>query len=286
MESAFFGCENLQVTAPDVPELSGVSNMYQMFQQCAALNSPANINTWNTAAVISMPWMFRYASAFNNGGNNSINNWNTAAVMSMIAMFDNASAFNQNIGSWNTAAVTNMSWMFNGASAFSQNIGSWTLNPGVIMENMLDNCGMDCINYSATLTGWNANSSTPNNLILGADGMQYGAVAVGARTNLTGPKGWTITGDVLTNEACGAIWTGTVNTNWHEPGNWVGNAVPTAGSIVTIPSTVNKPVIQQDAVCLNLTIASGATVTINQQYGLTVFGVLTNNTVNGLVIKF
>ena len=105
------------------------------------------------------------------------------------------------------------------------------------------------------------------------------------RSYLTGTKGWTITGDVLTTGACGVIWTGAVNTNWHEPGNWDGNAVPNAGSVVTIPLTANKPVIQQNAVCLNLTVGSGATVTINPQYSLTVIGVLTNYTINGLVIE-
>lgn len=48
----------------DVPDLSGVSNMSQMFLQCTALNSPASINTWNTAAVTNMSLMFAYASAF------------------------------------------------------------------------------------------------------------------------------------------------------------------------------------------------------------------------------
>ncbi|GAB1453528.1 hypothetical protein MASR2M47_35840 [Draconibacterium sp.] len=408
MEFAFFGCENLQITATDAPDLSGVSSMFQMFQQCTVLNSPANINTWNTAtvtnmslmfaeasafdqnigtwnttAVIDMRGMFEGASAFNqnisswntatvtdmgymfartsafnqdisswntaavtnlsgmfhgasafnqnignwntaavtdmsfmfswtssfdqnigswntaavtnisamfygaSAFNQNIGTWNTAAVTDMSYMFGWTSAFNQNIGNWNTAAVTNMSWMFNRASAFNQNIGSWALNSGVLMENMLDNCGMDCSNYSATLTGWSANPATPANRSLGATGLQYGTNAVAARTNLTGAKGWTITGDALGNGDCEpmAIWTGAVNTNWHEPGNWVGNVVPTAGSVVSIPLTANKPVIQQDADCLNLTIESGAAVTVNPQYSLSVSGVLSNNTLNGLVIE-
>jgi surface protein len=431
MEFAFYGCENLQVTAADVPDLTGVTSMFRMFQQCVTLNSPANIDTWNTAAVTNMSLMFAYASAFDqnigdwntaavtnmrgmfegasafnqnigswntaavadmsymfataiafnqnidswntaavtdmsymfswasnfdqqignwntvavtdmrgmfeaaNTFNQDIGSWNTAAVTNMNGMFNLASAFNQDIGSWNTAAVTdmgymfvwaiafnqnigswntsavtnmgymfasasafnqnisnwntaavtNMSYMFFFAGAFNQNIGSWTLNPGIILEFMLDNCGMDCINYSATLNGWYANPFTPANRVLGSTGMQYGTAAATARSYLTGTKGWTIIGDVITNGACGVIWTGAVNTNWHEPGNWVGNIVPTAGSVVTIPLTANKPVIQQNAVCLNLTIASGATVTINTQYSLTVFGVLTNYTINGLVIE-
>jgi surface protein len=296
--NAFLGCTNLQVTASDIPDLSGVYSLRDMFNGCATLNSPANINSWdvstitnmsnmfnganafnqdisnwntvnvtdmsymfnsayafnqdisnwntssvtnmnsmfygasafnqptnnwNTAAVTDMSDMFNGASAFNqpignwntaavtdmsgmfNGAsafNQPIGNWNTAAVTDMSGMFKDASAFNQPIGNWNTAAVTDMSGMFKDASAFNQNIGNWTLNPGVNLNFMLDNCGMDCNNYSSTLIGWNANPSTPNGRSLGASGRQYGTNAVAARTNLTGPKGWTITGDAPSGTVC------------------------------------------------------------------------------------
>jgi surface protein len=276
MQTAFRDCLNLQVTATDVPDLSGVTDMSKMFEACSILNSPGNINSWNTAAVTNMSNMFYGASSFNqnigswntagvtdmsfmfssaSSFNQNIGSWNTAAVTDMGGMFLGASSFNQNIGSWNTAAVTNMpgmfygassfnqnigswntatvnhmasmfygasafnqnisSWntaaviymndIFNGASAFNQNIGSWTLNPVVDLSNMLDNSGMNCNNYSATLIGWNANPSTPNGRNLGATGRQYGTIAVAARSNLTGAKGWTITGDAPSGSSCSVI---------------------------------------------------------------------------------
>ena len=371
MANAFQGCTNLQVTATDVPDLSGVNSLSQMFEGCTNLNSPANINTWNTAAVINMSYMFAFtsafnqnigswntaavtnmqgmffqatafnqpiglwntaavtnmflmfyqasafnqnigswntaavtdmtsmfnrasafnqnigsfnttavtdmsfmffgASAFNNGGNNSINNWNTgdvttmsqmfteasvfnqnigswnttavtdmafmfsqasvfnqnigawntAAVNNMLLMFNSAGAFNQNIGAWNTAAVTDMLGMFSSAIAFNQNIGSWTLNPGVDLSNMLDNSGMDCINYSATLIGWSTNPSTPDSRNLGASIMEYGTNAEAARTNLTGAKGWTITGDAPSGSSCSVI----LPVTWlYINGQWQNNA--------------------------------------------------------------
>jgi gliding motility-associated-like protein len=200
---------------------SAVTRMLSMFNGAAVFNQ--DIGLWNTAAVTIMPNMFRGASAFNQ----NISSWNTAAVTRMASMFSQASVFNQNIGAWNTSAVTEMdymfsqaiafnqnigSWntatvadmlrMFHQASAFNQNIGSWTLNPGVNLSNMLDNSGMDCNNYSATLIGWSANPSTPNGRTLGASGRQYGTNAVAARTNLTTTKGWTITGDSPSGAVC------------------------------------------------------------------------------------
>jgi hypothetical protein len=63
---------------------------------------------------------------------------------------------------------------------------------------LLDNCGMDCSNYSKTLSGWANSSSTPTSLILGATDLTYdSAYAKAAHDSLTNIKGWTITGDNL-----------------------------------------------------------------------------------------
>jgi surface protein len=125
MANAFYGCNNLNITASDVPTLTTVTDMSSMFSGCAVLNSPSNMGTWNTATVTNMSLMFFNAIAFNQ----NIGTWNTAAVTNMSIMFAGATAFNQNIGTWNTAAVTNMSGMFFGAAAFNQNIGAWnTIN--------------------------------------------------------------------------------------------------------------------------------------------------------------
>jgi surface protein len=132
MQSAFQGCNNLNITATDLPNLSVVSRMDAMFSGCSILTGPTNINSWNTAAVTDMSGMFSSASAFNQ----NIGSWNTAAVRYMQFMFYGAIAFNQNIGSWNTAAVTYMQYMFYGASAFNQNIGSWNTIAVTDMSSM------------------------------------------------------------------------------------------------------------------------------------------------------
>ena len=222
MAGMFWGCTNLNSPANiNTWNTAAVTNMSSMFFQASAFNQ--NIGSWNTATVTTMQQMFYQASAFNqnigswNTGavtnmavmfneatafNQNIGAWNTGSVTLMSFMFADATAFNQNISSWNTAAVTFMNTMFSGASAFNQNIGAWTLNPGVNLNNMLDNSGMDCNNYSSTLIGWSANPTTPNGRTLVAVGRQYGTNAVAARTNLTSAKGWTITGDTPSGSVC------------------------------------------------------------------------------------
>jgi surface protein len=64
MASAFQSCNNLNITATDVPNLSSVINMSGMFYGCSILNSPANINSWNTSTVTNMSVMFYNAFAY------------------------------------------------------------------------------------------------------------------------------------------------------------------------------------------------------------------------------
>jgi surface protein len=175
---------------------ANVTYMSAMFQKATAFNQ--NIGSWNTANVTHMSVMFSNATAFNQ----NIGNWNTANVVSMDEMFKGATAFNQNIGSWNTANVIRMDSMFKSAAAFNQNLGNWQLNNNVNIQSMLDNCGMNCENYSLTLAGW-ANTTTATGRSLSANGLTYGTNVVAFRNILTSSKGWTITGDAVSAGTCG-----------------------------------------------------------------------------------
>jgi hypothetical protein len=54
MQNAFYGCNNLTITATDIPVLTSCTTMQNMFQGCTTLNAPSNINSWNTAAVTNL----------------------------------------------------------------------------------------------------------------------------------------------------------------------------------------------------------------------------------------
>ena len=150
MQNAFFGCNNLNITATDIPNFAGVTSMYFMFYNCSILNSPANIGSWNTSTVTDMSFIFSGARAFNQ----NIGAWNTAAVTNMVGMFAAASAFNQNIGSWNTSAVKDMSYMFNGASTFNQAIGSWNTAAVTNMVGMFAAASA----FNQNISSWNTSA--------------------------------------------------------------------------------------------------------------------------------
>jgi surface protein len=150
MQYAFYGCDNLDITAIDIPNLTIVTNMSLMFYVCFKLNGPLNISSWNTAAVTNMSSMFGGARAFNQ----NIGLWNTAAVTNMSGMFAGAFSFNQNIGLWNTTAVTNMSSMFYDASVFNQNIGSWNTSAVTDMSSMF----LRANDFNQDIGSWNTAS--------------------------------------------------------------------------------------------------------------------------------
>jgi hypothetical protein len=60
-------------------------------------------------------------------------------------------------------------------------------------------------------------------------------------------------------------WQGDVSgdeNNWHNPLNWSGETVPTSQSIAIVPAVTSQPVLNADAVTLDLQVAVGATVTL------------------------
>lgn len=90
-------------------------------------------------------------------------------------------------------------------------------------------------------------------------------------------SGFTDGSETITVIASG-LWRGTVSTNWFTPANWCGG-VPTSTTDVQIPSTAPyQPNINATgAVCRNLLLDNGASLTLSGGNGLSVYGNWTNN---------
>src|SRR5699024_2412718 len=164
-KNAFYGCANMDVNTHDKPILDNVNDMTNAF---------SNIHS----AVIPF-----------------INEWEIEGIQNMKGMVKNSVNFNQDIIDWNVSNVENMEGIFSGASSFNQDLGNWNLNELVVLDNMLDNSGLDCEKYSATLYGWYQNPNTPNNISLGAEGIEYSINIEEERNHLINHLGWTILGD-------------------------------------------------------------------------------------------
>ncbi|MCF8276603.1 MAG: BspA family leucine-rich repeat surface protein [Flavobacteriales bacterium] len=225
MENAFNGCSNLDITATDVPDLSALTQMSSMFEQCTALNAPSNIATWNTADVTHMN-----------------------------SMFNGASSFNQDISGWNTADVIFLNGMFFNASSFNQNLGSWILTTDVSMADMLSNCGMNCENYSTTLIGWQANNPTVTGRSLGAALLTYNSDGEVARDALVSSQGWEFEDGGLGYTTGTDVQTACGSYTWMDGNEYTASNNTATYSIVGGSSTGCDSIIT-----LNLTISLGTT---------------------------
>jgi surface protein len=152
MLNMFYNCNNLNISATDLPNLSDVTNMMQMFRGCTVLNGPSNIGSWNTSNITSVNGLFMDARAFNQ----NIGAWNIGKVTDMDWMFYGAAAFNMNISSWNTGNVTTMARLFSGATAFNQDINNWNTSN---VTNMLSLFRF-ATNFNQNINNWNTSKVT------------------------------------------------------------------------------------------------------------------------------
>ncbi|NKI30809.1 BspA family leucine-rich repeat surface protein [Croceivirga thetidis] len=171
MFSAFWYCENLDVLANDVPNLSGVQNMVNMFTGCTSLVGNSAMGTWQVGTVTDMSSLFSGTSNFNidisnwnvsnvqampamfsgSAFNQDISAWNVSKVQNMLGMFSATQNFNIDISGWDVSSVSDMSYMFSFATGFDQPLNTWNTSAVLNMEAMFKNAP----NFNRELNSWN-----------------------------------------------------------------------------------------------------------------------------------
>ncbi|MCG9910112.1 MAG: PKD domain-containing protein [Flavobacteriales bacterium] len=106
-------------------------------------------------------------------------------------------------------------------------------------------------------------------------------------TSISGTTYWILvhgfggaTGTFALNVTCApSTWVGGVSADWHTGGNWTSGSVPLAGTDVVIPNVTPNffPLISTPVTVNDLTINTGATVSVAPGAGLTLDGTMTNN---------
>jgi surface protein len=186
----FQNCPNLDLsTVSDVLDLTGITNMSSMFEDCFSITTINNIDLWITLAITTMNYMFYRCTNFNQPLS-----FNTSAVTNMSSMFEGCTLFNNPLV-FNTSSVIFMNSMFYGADAFDQNIGFWdvtflgqafgfmgTKTPATFSLSSLDNI----------YNGWSA-TAAQTGVFIDFNSAKYSPVSIAGRFVLTGPLGWFIT---------------------------------------------------------------------------------------------
>ncbi|MGP1460345.1 MAG: BspA family leucine-rich repeat surface protein, partial [Bacteroides sp.] len=133
MEAAFRRCSRMTFSENiDIPNLSGVTNMENMFRECKAFNSP--LERWDVSHVTNMSMMFFGCTLFNQ----SLTDWDVSHVTDMQHMFRDCAAFNQLL-KWDVSNVTGMCNMFAGCTSFNQLL-DWDVSKVTDMGGMFYGC--------------------------------------------------------------------------------------------------------------------------------------------------
>ena len=148
MASAFRDASNMIYNATDSPDLSGVSDMSDMFRGASSFNG--DISAWDVSSVTDMGGMFHHASSFNG----DISGWDVSSVTDMGGMFHHASSFNGDISAWDVSSVTEMYDLFNGASSFNGDISGWDVSSVTEMNDLFATAS----SFNGDISAWNTSS--------------------------------------------------------------------------------------------------------------------------------
>ena len=135
MSDAFSGTSSMMHAAGDVPDLSEVRSMAQMFRDSYVMDG---LSGWSVSSVEEMSSVFRGAAVFD--GN--ISGWDVSSARDISSMFRGASSFNQDISGWNISSVEDTSYMFQDALLFNQDVSGWDVSSVKDMTSMFDGASL------------------------------------------------------------------------------------------------------------------------------------------------
>jgi len=150
MENAFFGCENMTLTATDAPDLSNVTWLVYTFANASSFNG--DIDHWDTSNVTALEGMFYQATSFNQ----DLNSWDVSKVTHMANIFSGATAFNGNIGNWDTSSVVWGDRVFDNATSFNQDISGWVFPSAYTIASMFRGAS----SFNQDLSNWDVSGIT------------------------------------------------------------------------------------------------------------------------------
>ena len=149
MHNAFCGASQMTYDATDKPDLSGVSNMEDMFRDTSFTG---NLSSWDVSSVTNMHGMFSSSSSFNG----DLSSWKVSSVTDMSDMFNGASFFDGDLSSWDVSSVTNMTEMFTYAAFFNGTLSSWDVSSVTDMSGMF----FGAVSFNQPLSSWDVSSVT------------------------------------------------------------------------------------------------------------------------------
>jgi len=183
--SAFWGCENMLVTATDIPNLSSVTAMYAMFFDSNLVNP--DTSNWDVSSVTDMRRMFQGATS----ANPDTSNWDVSNVTDMRYMFLRATSSNPDVSNWDVSNVTNMRYMFRNATSANPDVSNWDVSSVTDMDSMLENSNLSEENLTAIYENW-SQLNLKQNVSFSAGTTEYNTSGQAGRDILVNTYNWII----------------------------------------------------------------------------------------------
>jgi surface protein len=122
----FYGCNNLNVTATDVLDVSSVTSFYFAFRDCSSLTT-LDVSSWDVSSVTTFGYAFYNCSSLTTL---DVSNWDVSSVTSFSVAFYNCSSLTTlDVSGWNVSSVTTFSYAFDGCSSLTTlDVSSWDVS--------------------------------------------------------------------------------------------------------------------------------------------------------------
>jgi len=185
-EDAFAFCENMIITATDVPDLSNVVNMRYMFY-IINRNADPLVTDWDTSNVTNMNNLFRNIDA----ENLDVSNWDVRQVTNMNNIFQGNKG-NPDVSNWDVSSLVQATSMFRNARNANPNCKDWTPTSLVDGSNMFTGTNMSIQNLTDVYTNW-SQLTLQQNAVFGAADTQYFESGQAGKDILVNTYNWTIT---------------------------------------------------------------------------------------------
>ncbi len=186
------GIRSHTYASPGIYEVTVSGAIGQLFANYQLVSDKMlSVEQWGAAKFRS------FSKAFSGMDNVVINATDTpdlSNVTTFYEAFRNCKKLVDNGGQmqyWDVSNISDFTRAFEGATVFDTNLGGWDINNANSISGIFNNSGLSSTNYDAILEGWANNPNTPNDLQLGAAGVQYCA-AEADRTFLDIDKNWGI----------------------------------------------------------------------------------------------
>ena len=142
----FWGCNNMIVTATDLPNLSSINKLDLFMGNCRSIVNIPNLRYWDVSTIIQQSLTFNDCTLFDGSG---LEYWNVAHMTLLERVLAICPANVAPIGLWVTTAVENIDGLLRGNTLYNSPLTNWVMDNVTIVGGSGNQAVFtNCINFN------------------------------------------------------------------------------------------------------------------------------------------